>query len=303
MDTGTHSHAHTTAPATGAVPHTATRTVTTLFTDLVGSTDLPARIGASAAERLRCAHFEQMRNALALHRGREVKTLGDGFMAVFASSSGALACAVAMQQAVAEHNRRAGAPVLALRAGLSTGEAREEGGDYYGLSVIQAARLCAAAGPGQILAADILRLLAGEWAQQRLEPVGAMTLKGLPAPTVAWEVVWDAARDVALRVAIAGGAALEREGLARVLEAQSIDVVAEAAGAGAVIAGLAASRPHVVLLARAVARSRAADGRTVAEWLRDAHPGIGVVVLDRRADGSRLVASIRRAAGDAGSVV
>ena len=79
----------------------ATRTVTVLFTDIVGSTDLMARVGTAAATELGSAHFDALRRALAVHRGAEVKTLGDGLMAVFESAADSLACAVTMQQLVA----------------------------------------------------------------------------------------------------------------------------------------------------------------------------------------------------------
>src|SRR3954471_7608126 len=132
------------------------RTVTALFTDVVGSTELLPTLGPEAAEQLRHRHFADMRGALAVHRGREVKTLGDGFMAVFDSATDALSCAVTMQRAT----RRHGGP-LRIRVGVSVGEAVEEDNDFFGVPVIQASRLCAAAEGDQILAADIVRLLAG----------------------------------------------------------------------------------------------------------------------------------------------
>ena len=64
------------------------RTVTALFTDLVGSTELMTSMTAHDAEDVRARHFAIMRGALAVHRGREVKTRGDGFMAVFDSAPG-----------------------------------------------------------------------------------------------------------------------------------------------------------------------------------------------------------------------
>jgi class 3 adenylate cyclase len=261
-----------------------TRTVTALFTDLVGSTDLLAQLGASAAESLRSAHFARMRDALAVHRGHEVKTLGDGFMAVFDSTNDALACAVTMQQALTRHNQRHPDQSLEMRVGLSAGEATFEGGDYFGMPVVEASRLCAAASAGQILAADVVRVLVGERAMHRLEPVGAMSLKGLPAPTVAWEVMWDADEDFALRVAIAEDSVLLREGIARVLEAESIDVVLQAADAEELLRGLVAARPHVVLLDVRMPPTHTTEGLVAAAQIRAEHPEIGVIVLSQNVE-------------------
>ena len=85
-----------------------------------------------------------------------MKGLGDGVMVVFRSTSAALSCAVAMQQAVDRDNVGA-RHQLGLRIGLSGGEATKESGDYYGDPVIEAARLCAHADAGQILATDAVR--------------------------------------------------------------------------------------------------------------------------------------------------
>jgi tetratricopeptide (TPR) repeat protein len=86
-------------------------TVTVLFTDLVGSTDLLARLGEAAFDEVRRAHFSTLREAIHRHGGDEIKTLGDGVLAVFGSAADAVNCAVAMQQAVARRNLLATTPV------------------------------------------------------------------------------------------------------------------------------------------------------------------------------------------------
>src|SRR5919199_3292225 len=98
-----------------------TRTVTVLFTDLVGSTQLMAGLEPASADQIRARHFSALRGALSVHQGREVKTLGDGFMAIFESAGDGLACAVTMQRAVARENRDESAR-LSMRVGVSTGE-------------------------------------------------------------------------------------------------------------------------------------------------------------------------------------
>ena len=76
---------------------------------------------------------------------------------------------------------------------MSAGEAVEEDGDYFGDPVVEAARLCAAANGGQILAAEIVRLMVGRHATQTFVEVGPLALKGIPEPVDAVEVLWEPA--------------------------------------------------------------------------------------------------------------
>jgi class 3 adenylate cyclase/tetratricopeptide (TPR) repeat protein len=167
----------------------ATVVATVLFTDLVESTATASRLSAEAADELRLTHFGLLRGAIQSTGGEEVKNLGDGLMVSFTSPSRALTCAVAMQQAIEQHNRRAAEP-LSVRIGVSAGEVTEEDGDYFGDPVVEAARLCAAARGGQILATDIVRGMVGRHATQSFSVIGELELKGLPVPVEAVEVIW-----------------------------------------------------------------------------------------------------------------
>lgn len=175
----------------------ATVGATILFTDLVGSTALASQVGASAAEDLRQAHFGVLRDAAQTHGGREVKNLGDGLMVAFPGSSAALDAAAAMQGGIARHNRRAGGPPLAVRIGIATGDCTEDGEDFFGEPVIQAARLCAVADGDEVLATQLVGLLAPRDAHQLVD-VGPIELKGLPEPVHAVRLLWatDEAPDV-----------------------------------------------------------------------------------------------------------
>jgi class 3 adenylate cyclase/tetratricopeptide (TPR) repeat protein len=167
-----------------------TETITVLFTDLVGSTEISYAISPDAADELRRAHVSVLRRAIAGSGGVEVKGLGDGVMVVFRSTSAALSCAVAMQQAV--HRDNAGARYqLGLRIGVSGGEATSEANDYYGDPVIEAARLCARADAGQILVTDAVRVMGGRRSPYRFELLGPFELKGLPEPVRVLDVRWD----------------------------------------------------------------------------------------------------------------
>jgi class 3 adenylate cyclase len=167
-----------------------TENVAILFTDIVGSTELSQRLSPEAADEVRRGHFSILRQAIAQKGGTEVKNLGDGVMAVFGSASGALGCAVAMQQGVEQDNRLGQHPAVGLRIGLSGGEVVPEDDDYWGDSVIEAARLCALCEGGQILASDVVRLTAGRRNPHACRSVGALHLKGLADPVGTVEVLW-----------------------------------------------------------------------------------------------------------------
>lgn len=163
-------------------------TVTVLFTDLVASTQLMSRVGESVAEALRREHFGLLRTAIADSGGREVKNLGDGLMVVFDGVTAALACAVAMQQGI--DGRPPNVEPLAIRVGVAVGEADAEDGDYFGLPVVEAARLCAHAQGGQILTTDFVRMLARSRGDFQFESIGAVELKGLPEAVDVHRVLW-----------------------------------------------------------------------------------------------------------------
>jgi class 3 adenylate cyclase/tetratricopeptide (TPR) repeat protein len=168
---------------------TETKQVTVVFTDLVGSTELSSRLEPAVADRLRETHFSLLRTAIEANGGTEVKNLGDGLMVVFSITSAALNGAEAMQQAIAHHNKRAPEP-LTIRVGLSHGEVTEDEEDYFGDAVVEAARLCAKANGGQILATQLVQLNAGRRAKQEFVSLGDLELKGLPEPVPTVEVRW-----------------------------------------------------------------------------------------------------------------
>jgi class 3 adenylate cyclase len=164
-------------------------TVTVVFTDLVGSTALLSRVGEERAEVLRREHFGLLRDAIARTGGREVKNLGDGLMFVVGSAVDALGGAVAIQQAFERRNRDA-SELLFVRVGVASGDADVEDGDYFGVPVVAASRLCAIAQGGEIVVTDVVRALAGSRGGFEFEPVGALVLKGLDRPVDACRVAW-----------------------------------------------------------------------------------------------------------------
>jgi AAA ATPase domain/Adenylate and Guanylate cyclase catalytic domain len=163
-------------------------TLTVLFTDLVGSTSMLTKYGEERFEELLADHDTLVGDAIAAHSGERVKHTGDGVMAVFPGAAYGLRAAVAVQQAIARHNRRAEVR-LDVRVGLSAGDVIAQNGDYFGPAPVEASRLCDAADGGQILAADVLRVLAGSRGGFVFAPIGDLELKGLPALRVV-EVDW-----------------------------------------------------------------------------------------------------------------
>jgi class 3 adenylate cyclase len=186
--------------------------VTLLFTDLVGSTELLARAGDDEAKRIFSAHHQLLGDTVAEHGGHEVKWLGDGLMVAFPSAADAVSCAIAMQQAA---RRPVAGERLAIRVGLTAGEAFRDMADFFGTPVVLAKRLCDRADAGQILCSDLVAgLLAGR-PGFTFAAVGELELKGLPTPVATYEVRYEeAARGFAAEAPLVG----RSEELARLTE-------------------------------------------------------------------------------------
>ena len=176
-------------------------TATILFTDLAGSTPMRAELGDEAADVVRREHDRRVRDVLTLQGGREVKTLGDGFLALFESAGAAVAAAVDMQRAIDRQADR-GRLALGLRVGIAAGDVAHEDGDVFGMPVVEAQRLCASAAGGRILVSDAVRLLAGADGAG-FEDAGELQLRGIDRPVHAWAVPWLADRTVTVPLAAA----------------------------------------------------------------------------------------------------
>jgi len=174
--------------ASGAETPTAGAFRTILFTDIEGSTAMTQRLGDAKAREVLREHERITRECLRAHGGAEVKTMGDGFMASFGSAVKALECAVAIQQAFAEHNESAPERIL-VRVGLNAGEPIAEEQDLFGTAVIRAARIAALAQGGEILAANVVRELA-EGKGFLFGDRGEVALRGFDDPVRVFEVRW-----------------------------------------------------------------------------------------------------------------
>jgi class 3 adenylate cyclase len=163
--------------------------MTIMFTDIEASTTMTQRLGDAGAQDVLHTHNQIIRDALKAHAGTEIKHTGDGVMASFGTASSALACATAIQRAFAEHNDAHADARVRVRIGLNAGEPVAEDGDLFGTSVQVAARICARAEPGQVLAANVVReLAAGK--QFLFADIGDVVLRGFEDPVRLFEVSW-----------------------------------------------------------------------------------------------------------------
>src|SRR5438046_2496591 len=171
--------------ADGGLP---TGTLTFLFTDLEGSTHLLQRLG-DRYPALLAAHYELMRAAFGRNGGQEVGTRGDALFVVFEQASAAVTGAAAAQVALAGYGWPDDCEVR-VRMGLHTGEAEVVDGDYVGVAVHAAARICSAAHGGQVLVSDVTRLIAEpELTETSFVDLGRHRLKDLDEPVTLAQVV------------------------------------------------------------------------------------------------------------------
>ncbi len=163
--------------------------VTIMFTDIEGFTPLLASLTREEAHELVHGHQHIVRECVGAHGGFEVKALGDGFMLVFTDAREAVRSAVAIQQALAEHNRQHPDRALLVRIGINSGDTFRHQKDYFGLAVSMAARVMGKARGGQILMSDLSRDLAGPLPDVKYVRRGRFQMRGFPRRHRLYEVV------------------------------------------------------------------------------------------------------------------
>jgi pimeloyl-ACP methyl ester carboxylesterase len=145
---------------------------TVMFVDLVGSTERAASLGDRRWRELLERYYGVVGAELARLRGRQVKTIGDGVLAVFDGPGRAIRCAQAITRAV-------GALGVEARVGLHTGECEMLGDDVGGIAVHIAARIVALSEPGHVLVSSTVKdLVAGSGLE--FEERGSHVLRGVP---------------------------------------------------------------------------------------------------------------------------
>ena len=168
-----------------------TGTVTFLFTDIEGSTQLLQRLQDRYAEAL-ADHRRLLRDAFQTHEGHEVDTQGDAFFVAFPRARDAVVAAIVAQRALFAHPWPEDTAVR-VRMGLHTGEPRAVDSGYVGLDVHRGARICAAAHGGQIVLSEATRLLVEQDLPEdvSLRDLGEHRLKDLTRPQRLSQVIAD----------------------------------------------------------------------------------------------------------------
>ncbi|OHC81613.1 MAG: hypothetical protein A3G73_02965 [Rhodospirillales bacterium RIFCSPLOWO2_12_FULL_67_15] len=186
--------------------------ITVMFTDMVGSTALTQTRGQQVAQQVVRAHNRIVRQALTRFNGREIKHTGDGIMASFAQTSGAVDAAIQIQKDTAAHCRDYPDLPLQLKIGLNTGEPIAEDGDLFGSTVQLSARITDKAKANEIFVPDSVRIVcAGK--NYKFVNRGGYAMKGFDGDINLFEVVWDedvTARQQAERTAAAAPAPAPR---------------------------------------------------------------------------------------------
>ena len=165
-------------------------TVTILFTDLEGSTDLRLRVGDTLANEVIQSHDELVRSCLEAAGGAKLKSLGDGFMALFTSANQAIEAAISIQEAIEERNRSNTDLPISVRIGLNSGDVTQSLSDAHGTAVHAASRIANKAQGGQILVSQIVHDLAGTLSDARIVDRGLFWLKGFPERWRLFEILW-----------------------------------------------------------------------------------------------------------------
>ncbi len=160
-------------------------TVAIMFTDVVGSTALMEELGEQKWMEVLERHSSVVNQQTVIFGGSVVKTQGDGFMLAFPAAGSATACAVALQRSLLGG---ASGVSLKVRMGIHCGNAKAEGGDFFGRTVVLAARLSGEAIGGEILISEVAKeKLGGAFSVG--EP-RTLTLKGLSGEHQATPVLW-----------------------------------------------------------------------------------------------------------------
>ncbi len=234
-------------------------TFTFLLSDIEGSTVLARRLGDRWVEVL-ADHHRLLRAAFEQAGGEGIGTQGDAFFVAFRRPKDAIHAALAGQRSLAEHTWLDGVE-LRVRMGIHTGEASISDGEYHGLAIHRASRICGAGDGGDILLSQATCALLDDEEHDgstfMLLDLGEQTLKDFERPVRLYRLVDSAtassgetmANGGVVRVLIVDDQALVRAGFRMILDAEeSMEVVGEAANGNEAVAEALRLRPHVVLM-------------------------------------------------------
>jgi DNA-binding NarL/FixJ family response regulator/class 3 adenylate cyclase len=262
-------------------------TFTFLISDIEGSTQLARRLGDGWGDVL-ADHHRLLRSAFEQAGGEGIGTQGDAFFVAFRRPKDAALAALAGQRSLAVHDWPEGVAVR-VRMGIHTGEGSISGGEYHGVAIHRAARICASCNGGEILLSQVTSALLEDEERESsafvLVDLGEQQLKDFERPlrvfrllpTEAAEPAPGAEDDGAVRVLIVDDQALVRAGFRMILDAyENIEVIGEASNGEEAVIEAMRLRPHVVLMD---VRMPALDGIEATRILLDREGSDAKVVM------------------------
>jgi DNA-binding NarL/FixJ family response regulator/class 3 adenylate cyclase len=260
---------------------------TFLIADIRGYTRFTAEHGDEAAASLAARFADTTANAVENRDGELVELRGDEALAVFDSVRQALRAAVELQSRFIEETRLDPSRPLVVGMGLDAGEAVAVGDGYRGAALNTAARLCALAAGGEIVASQGLVHLAGAVPGVAFVELGPRELKGMKQAVTAVRVE---ATDASLgaersagpiRVVLADDALLLREALAAGLKAAGFEVVGQASDVAGLLGLVESQAPDVAVVDVRMPPTHTTEGLEAAREIRRSHPGIAILVLSQ----------------------
>jgi DNA-binding NarL/FixJ family response regulator/class 3 adenylate cyclase len=264
-------------------------TVTLVFTDVEGSTQLVRQLGDAYAQLLG-DHRRLLREAVEEAEGHVVDHRGDEFFMVFDDPCRAAEAVTSVQRALATHPWPEGVE-LRVRVGLHTGNPTFRDDAYYGLDVHRAARIAQAGSGGQILLSQQTRDALDRTFE--LEDLGEHELPGLVEPERLFQLTvpglpsrfppLSTARKGfrGMRIVLADDSVLLREGIARLLEDAGFEVVAQSGTADDLIRHVGMHKPDVALVDIRMPPTQSDEGLRAAKQIRERWPETGVLVLSQ----------------------
>ena len=246
-----------------------------------------AEFGDEDAARLAMKFADVVGKAVLARNGTLVELRGDEALCVFDSARQALHVAVELQAAFREETQADPSLPLMVGIGLDAGEAVAVGDGYRGAALNMAARLCALAGGGEIVASRDLIHLTGAIPGLTFVDLGPRELKGLPQAVTPMRVeANEAPPDVeplpaTIRVVLADDATLLREALAASLKAAGFEVVGQAGDVAELLSLVATRTPDVAVVDVRMPPTHTTEGLEAAREIRRQHPEVAILVLSQ----------------------
>jgi adenylate cyclase len=158
-----------------------------MFTDMVGST-ASAQADEASALKLRDEQASLVRPLFGAHHGREIKSLGDGFLAEFDSALSAVQCALDIQRCLHERNSQPGVTPIQLRIGIHLGDVEQRETDIFGDAVNIAARVEPLADPGGVCISEEVFAQVRNKIPETMEKCPPKELKGVRFPLSVYRI-------------------------------------------------------------------------------------------------------------------